>query len=147
MNDSLGKSAQDDKILMDELEISLLSSTAGGRALRDEAPEAIFIASFAEFYRIHHPKIAASLALNFGDAELGREAGRLGLSGRPELGPVVVPPGRAAVAVAGQDTHRNAGNLRPGATGGAPGHGPSSQGGCGLPVLPGLVNKSDRSGP
>ena len=38
------------------------------------APEAIFIASFAEFYGIHHPKIAASLALNFGDVELGREA-------------------------------------------------------------------------
>lgn len=37
-------------------------------------PEAVFIASFAEFYRIHHPKIAASLALNFGDQELGREA-------------------------------------------------------------------------
>lgn len=74
MNDSLGKSAQDDKILMDELESSLRSTTAGGRALGDDAPEAIFIASFAEFYRIHHPKIAASLALNFGDAELGREA-------------------------------------------------------------------------
>lgn len=37
-------------------------------------PEAIFIASFAEFYRVHHPKIAKSLALNFGDVELGLEA-------------------------------------------------------------------------
>lgn len=43
------------------------SSVGGG-------PEAIFIASFAEFYRVHHPKIARSLAMNFNDAELGREA-------------------------------------------------------------------------
>lgn len=38
------------------------------------APEAIFIASFSEFYQVHHLKIAASLALNFGSVELGREA-------------------------------------------------------------------------
>ncbi|MEM9563922.1 MAG: sigma factor-like helix-turn-helix DNA-binding protein [Actinomycetota bacterium] len=38
------------------------------------ANDAIFIASFAEFYRIHHGKIASALALTFGDAELGREA-------------------------------------------------------------------------
>jgi RNA polymerase sigma-70 factor (ECF subfamily) len=37
-------------------------------------PEAVFIASFAEFYSVHHGKIAASLALNFGDTELGAEA-------------------------------------------------------------------------
>lgn len=42
---------------------------------RDETgPEAVFIASFAEFYELHHAKIATSLALNFGDVELGREA-------------------------------------------------------------------------
>lgn len=74
MNDSLGKRTRDEKALMDEVEITLLSSTSGGRALGDQGPEAVFIASFEEFYRIHHPKIAASLALNFGDAELGREA-------------------------------------------------------------------------
>lgn len=39
-----------------------------------DGPEAVFIASFAEFYNVHHQKIAASLALNFGDVELGREA-------------------------------------------------------------------------
>ncbi len=37
-------------------------------------PDAVFIASFAEFYRIHHGRIAGALALTFGDAELGREA-------------------------------------------------------------------------
>jgi RNA polymerase sigma-70 factor (ECF subfamily) len=36
--------------------------------------EAVFIASFAEFYRIHHRKIAGALALNFGNPDLGREA-------------------------------------------------------------------------
>lgn len=37
-------------------------------------PDAVFIASFAEFYEVHHAKIAKSLAMTFGDAELGREA-------------------------------------------------------------------------
>lgn len=36
--------------------------------------DAVFVASFAEFYRVHHARIAGALALNFGDAELGREA-------------------------------------------------------------------------
>ena len=36
--------------------------------------DAVFVASFAEFYRIHHGKIAGALAVTFGDAELGREA-------------------------------------------------------------------------
>jgi RNA polymerase sigma-70 factor (ECF subfamily) len=46
---------------------------AGSQADRSE-PDAVFIASFAEFYEIHHTKIARSLAMTFGDAELGREA-------------------------------------------------------------------------
>ena len=36
--------------------------------------DAVFVASFAEFYLVHHARIAGALALNFGDAELGREA-------------------------------------------------------------------------
>lgn len=40
----------------------------------DSLPSAVFIASFGEFYRIHHHRIATSLALNFGDRELGQEA-------------------------------------------------------------------------
>ncbi len=36
--------------------------------------DAVFVASFDEFYRIHHGKIAGALSLTFGDAELGREA-------------------------------------------------------------------------
>lgn len=51
----------------------ILSITSGLRAV-DGGPEAVFISSFAEFYDIHHGKIAASLALNFGDVDLGREA-------------------------------------------------------------------------
>lgn len=54
-------------------EPTLLSSSFGLRP-DDRAPEAVFIASFSEFYHVHHRKIAASLALNFGDVELGREA-------------------------------------------------------------------------
>ncbi len=49
----------------------LLSVSSAGAGIE---PEAIFIASFAEFYRVHHPKIAKSLAMNFGDVDLGREA-------------------------------------------------------------------------
>lgn len=45
-----------------------------GSSVGTGEPEAVFIASFAEFYRLHHGKIARSLAMNFGDAELGREA-------------------------------------------------------------------------
>ncbi len=51
----------------------VVSPAFGGRSI-DKGPEAVFIASFAEFYDIHHGKIATSLALTFGDVELGREA-------------------------------------------------------------------------
>lgn len=50
------------------------SEFKAGSSVGTGAPEAVFIASFAEFYRLHHPKIARSLAMNFGDSELGREA-------------------------------------------------------------------------
>ncbi len=45
-----------------------------GHGLASSGHDAIFVASFAEFYRIHHGRIAGALALTFGDAELGREA-------------------------------------------------------------------------
>ncbi len=44
------------------------------RLLGQRVPDAVFVASFAEFYSLYHAKIAASLALNFGDVELGTEA-------------------------------------------------------------------------
>ncbi|MGH1487833.1 MAG: RNA polymerase sigma factor [Acidimicrobiales bacterium] len=50
--------------------VLLSSSSSAGRS----EPDAVFIASFAEFYEVHHSKIAKSLAMTFGDAELGREA-------------------------------------------------------------------------
>ncbi|MEM7273625.1 MAG: sigma factor-like helix-turn-helix DNA-binding protein [Actinomycetota bacterium] len=59
---------------VDEAEVALLAASVGRRAFGDGGPEAVFVASFAEFYQIHHQRIAQSLALNFGDAELGREA-------------------------------------------------------------------------
>lgn len=45
-----------------------------GKIGPDTGQHAVFIASFAEFYEVHHSKIARALALNFGDTELGREA-------------------------------------------------------------------------
>ena len=54
-------------------DITVLSDLAGAGE-QAGGPEAVFIASFAEFYQVHYGKIAASLALNFGDAELGKEA-------------------------------------------------------------------------
>ncbi len=44
------------------------------RFLGPRVSDAVFVASFSEFYSIYHHKIAASLALNFGDTELGTEA-------------------------------------------------------------------------
>ncbi|MEM7321465.1 MAG: sigma factor-like helix-turn-helix DNA-binding protein [Actinomycetota bacterium] len=78
MKDALGNQdrarIQDDKILTNGRTVDLLERSVGGRTMDNEAPGAVFVASFAEFYSIHYQKIAASLAMNFGDAELGREA-------------------------------------------------------------------------
>jgi RNA polymerase sigma-70 factor (ECF subfamily) len=56
----------------------IIDSSADGYQPEPVGPttdqHAVFIASFAEFYDVHHAKIAQALAMNFGDAELGREA-------------------------------------------------------------------------
>lgn len=70
----LAANGREDKILMSERPVGLFDRPVGGRTLDIETPDAVFVASFAEFYSIHHQKIARSLAMNFGDPELGREA-------------------------------------------------------------------------
>ena len=65
-------------------ESALIDPAATDPAATDPAPsvagqaastgDAVFISSFAEFYRVHHGSVAGALSVHFGDACLGREA-------------------------------------------------------------------------